>query len=90
MIPEVLEQQMGELLGTDCILLPAPDKALGQKLVLVLEHQGENTPVDHWLALLKNHLAPHEVPRDIIAVDSLPRNAAYKPDRNEAIKLLNT
>ena len=87
-IPEVVEQQMGEQLGYECLLLPSPDEILGQKLVLLVEYKGENAPADNWLAMMKSHLAPHELPREIIPVKSLPRNASFKPDRKAALAMI--
>lgn len=83
-IPEVLEQQVGKLLGHECLILPKPDPKLGQKLVLLVEYGGPLPPADRWLDQLREHFPAHEVPREIRTTRALPRNSSFKPDRKSA------
>jgi len=86
-IPEELEEQIGAILQRECLVLPEADRKLGSRLVLMVEYQGD-PPVDKWLALLRSKLSNYELPRRIIAVKTLPRNASMKPDRTSAMNLL--
>jgi O-succinylbenzoic acid--CoA ligase len=84
-LPELLEQRIRALIGKECLLLPLPDPKLGQKMVLLVEAPG---PVREWEALLRDKLAPYEVPRQILTTGRIPRNASFKPDRTAARKLI--
>jgi O-succinylbenzoic acid--CoA ligase len=86
-IPELLEQRIRELLHAECLVLPQPDEKLGQKMVLLVEHPGPKPSVDDWSDLLRKHLDPHEVPKQVIPVREIPRNASFKPDRMAALRL---
>ena len=87
-IPELLEKQIGECIGRECLVLSEPDRKLGQRLVLVVESESEDPPVQKWLELIRERLSSHEVPRRIVTASSLPRNSSMKPDRTSARKLL--
>ena len=87
-IPELLEQLIGEWLQTPCLFLPQPDEKLGQRLVLMVEWPDQDAPLELWMKLLSGNLSPHEVPKKIIPVKKIPRNPNYKPDRIEALKKL--
>jgi O-succinylbenzoic acid--CoA ligase len=87
-IPEVLEKRIKDLLGPECLLLSLPDEKLGQRLVLLAEYSGPGAPVQEWADLLREKLAPHELPRQILTTDEIPRNASLKPDRIAARKLI--
>lgn len=86
-IPELLEEQIGTIIGLECLVLPEADRKLGNRLVLMVEYEGD-PPVDQWLDLLRAKLSNYELPRRIIAVQALPRNASMKPDRTSAMKML--
>lgn len=87
-IPELLEERIRECLGHECLVLPEADRKLGNRLVLVVESPGKEVPVEQWLQILRDRLSSYEVPRRIIHVESLPRNASMKPDRTSARRLL--
>jgi O-succinylbenzoic acid--CoA ligase len=87
-IPEVLEKRIKALVGRECLLLPLSDAKLGQRMVLLVEHPGPAAPAPDWSALLREQLAPHELPKQIIPVREIPRNASFKPDRVTARKLI--
>jgi len=87
-IPELLEEQIRNCLGHECLVLPEADRKLGNRLVLLMEFQGKEPPVDRWLSLLRERLASHEIPKRILAVESLPRNPSMKADRTRAMDLL--
>ena len=87
-IPEILEQRITSLLQCTCLVLYQSDEKLGQKLVLMVEREGEDAPLAAWRKLLQKHLAPHEIPKHFVLVPEIPRNASFKPDRRAAMKLV--
>ncbi len=93
-IPEILEERIGKILGTSVLLLPVEDEKLGQKMVLLVEWKMPETPsssnetIDLWKSMLTRALSSHEVPKRFIPVSQIPRNASFKPDRKAARMLL--
>ncbi|MGW8314126.1 MAG: AMP-binding protein, partial [Bacteroidales bacterium] len=87
-IPEVLEEQIRNRMGLDCLVLAEPDVQLGQRLVLMVEYPDPEPPLEQWYAILKDHLDAHEVPKRILIVNRIPRNSSFKADRLAALKLL--
>lgn len=87
-IPELLEEQIGQWLGYECLVLPEKDRKLGNRLVLLVEFKGKETPLESWETLLRERLRSQEVPKKILTVKSLPRNASMKPDRTRSRDLL--
>lgn len=70
-----------ELIGIpnvrDCAVFGVPDAEFGERLVAVIEPEGEITEatVRGWL---KQHVAGYKVPRQILFADSLPREDSGK------------
>jgi O-succinylbenzoic acid--CoA ligase len=91
-IPELLEERVRESLGHECLVLPEADRKLGNRLVLLVEYKGkepgEEPPLDRWMEQLRKRLSAYELPKRIIAVESLPRNPSMKADRTSARDLL--
>lgn len=87
-IPELVEEQVRRCTGMDCLVLPEADEKLGQQLVLAVEYPGGDPPLERWLECLRLSLSGYEIPRRVILVDALPRNASMKPDRTRAIASL--
>jgi O-succinylbenzoic acid--CoA ligase len=87
--PEVLEQEINRILGTNCLLLPEEDERLGQRMVMVAQWPGDEAPVEAWLAMLRARLQKHEVPKKIHVLPKLPRNASFKPDRRACLRLIS-
>ena len=87
-IPELLEEQIREYLGKECMVLPEADRKLGHRLVLLIEFEGEDPPLDSWMKELKVRFSGYEIPKRIISTKILPRNASMKPDRTSARNLL--
>jgi len=94
-IPEILEARIGSLLGATVLILPVEDEKLGQKILLMVEwkmteaHTSFNKISDQWRSILGRALSSHELPKKIIPVPELPRNASHKPDRKAARALLS-
>lgn len=87
-IPELLEEKVREFLGKECLVLPEADRKLGHRLVLLVEFEGADPPLDYWMKELRTRLSGYELPKRIISTRSLPRNASMKPDRTSALNLL--
>jgi len=87
-IPELLEEQVRDCIGHECLVLPEPDRKLGNRLALVVEFEGNDPPIEQWKDLLRNCLSAYEQPKRVITVRALPRNASMKPDRTSSRNLL--
>jgi O-succinylbenzoic acid--CoA ligase len=87
-IPEILEQKISNCLGLECLVLPEPDVSLGSRLLLMVESPDRDPPEKKWLSLLRKDLMDHEIPKRIVTVLHIPRNASYKPDRRAALTLI--
>ena len=57
-------------------------------MVLMIEYQDSYPPIEKWAALLRERLVSHEIPKQIVPVLEIPRNASYKPDRVAALTLI--
>jgi O-succinylbenzoic acid--CoA ligase len=86
--PEVLEERIGKLLRAPCLVIPRPDRKLGQRLVLLVEWPHAGAPVDRWRELLGKELAVHEAPKEYFPVRKIPRNESFKADRKAAARLI--
>jgi len=87
-IPELLEEQIRECLGHECLVLPEADRKLGLRLALLVEFKGEDPPLDKWTKKLRIRLSGYELPKRIITIKALPRNASMKADRTTALRQL--
>ena len=82
----------------DCAVVGVPDAELGERLCVALVAPGEAT-VDHGAATLDagqvlawagERLARYKVPREFRIVDSLPRNAMGKVQKQDVKTLFET
>jgi malonyl-CoA/methylmalonyl-CoA synthetase len=63
----------------DCAVVGVPDEAWGDRVSAAVElHAGESVAADAMKAWLKERLAPYKVPKEIVFVEALPRNAIGK------------
>lgn len=78
--PEKLEQRIHQLTGLECLVTSEPDEKWGERIVLKIESK---TPIDISAieSRLKKDLAPHEAPKSIITVPTLPRTPNGKLKR---------
>ena len=83
-IPEVVEEIARSCTGRDCLLLDEADARLGQRLVLLVESEADDAALEAWTDCLQQQLNRYEMPRRILCVPELPRNASMKPDRTRA------
>jgi O-succinylbenzoic acid--CoA ligase len=77
--PEQLENQISQIIGTECLVLSQPDELLGEKLVLVLEERSYQAP--EVLIRLKKHFSKQHCPKVVCYINSFPRNESMKIDR---------
>jgi O-succinylbenzoic acid--CoA ligase len=86
--PEELEAEISKVLEIDFTVIGLPDDKLGQKIAVVIESE---TPVNEkeLLEVLRETLEPHFVPKKIIYIKKLPRNAAYKIERNKLTEMFS-
>jgi long-chain acyl-CoA synthetase len=63
----------------ECAVIGLPDRDWGERVTAVLvPSPGRKTGLDELKAYLKQHLAPHKIPKQYLIVDELPKSAAGK------------
>ncbi len=77
--PEALENAIKELIDNDFYIVGAPDDRWGQVAVMIYEGKPEDS--DAILRLLRSKLDHRLCPKEVIAVDSLPRTSNGKIQR---------
>jgi o-succinylbenzoate---CoA ligase len=80
-VPEELEAVVSKTTGFDCAVIGMPDKKLGERVVLVIEKGGGEITEEELQLALQSELPKRLQPKEIIFVDDLPRNHAFKVDR---------
>jgi fatty-acyl-CoA synthase len=80
----VFPAEVEDLLSDHPALLEAAvigvdDEAFGQRLkAFVVRNDGQNLSEDEAKAYVKDHLARHKVPREVVFLDEIPRNPTGK------------
>lgn len=77
--PEILEKEFGEILQKTCVVLGEPDEILGQRLVLVIESEPEDS--NQILEKLAPFFDKKMLPKTVRFMKALPRNKSFKIDR---------
>jgi malonyl-CoA/methylmalonyl-CoA synthetase len=73
---------------TDCAVVGAPDPEWGERVCAAIElAAGAAVTLDELRASLKDELAPYKLPRSLLAVPALPRNAMGKVVKPEVRRL---
>jgi O-succinylbenzoic acid--CoA ligase len=80
--PEELEASISKILELECAIIGVKDEELGQKVVLIAESD-KALDKDELTRLLKDNLQPHQVPREIVFVEEIPRTTSFKIDRSK-------
>jgi acyl-CoA synthetase (AMP-forming)/AMP-acid ligase II len=83
--PAEVEQTLARLDGVaDSAVIGVPDDRMGEVgKVYVVRREGATLTADDVTAFAKERLANYKVPREVVFVDSLPRNLAGKVLKNE-------
>jgi fatty-acyl-CoA synthase len=78
--PEEVEQLLLEHAGVaDAAVVGVSDPEFGQRLeAYVVPAPGASPTADDLRAYVRDHLARHKVPREVVFVDELPRNPTGK------------
>jgi O-succinylbenzoic acid--CoA ligase len=87
-VPEEVEAVVSKTTGFDCAVIGLPDEKLGERVVLVLEKGGSEISEQELHTTLQNELPKRLQPKEILFIDELPRNHAFKVDRNRLKKQL--
>jgi o-succinylbenzoate---CoA ligase len=87
-VPEEAESLLEEKTGVEFALIGLPDPKLGQRLVLVTEKNKAPISDDTIRIELAGLIPPKLMPRNIVRIEKFPRNASFKIDRLELMKLL--
>jgi malonyl-CoA/methylmalonyl-CoA synthetase len=76
---------------TDCAVVGAPDPEWGERVCAAVElAPGAQITLDALRAALKDDLAPYKLPRSLLCLPALPRNAMGKVVKPEVGKLFKT
>lgn len=95
--PEKTEHEITKLLkvhfknfNSNLLLIPVPDKLLGQKAVLLIETANPKINLGKFkeeiLKLCKINLHPYCVPKDIVFIEHIKQTISGKPDRLSMIE----
>lgn len=85
--PEQLEALVKKEIPNEVVFLGIPDEVLGQKLILVIEGN-DNETINYQLSTIKYQPKFHK-PKEIIFVDEIPRTVNGKVNRRELLNMLN-
>ena len=88
-IEDVLRERRDVL---DCAVVGVPDPDWGERVCAAVVPDANGSPprVDELRAFAKERLAPYKVPRSLLIVDELPRNAMGKVTKPEVRRLFET
>ena len=82
---EEVERMLHPHLHVPFIITKAPDKKLGEQVVLLAEDENVNS--DSLLSLCRRVLPRYYVPRQVVGVSHIPLTATGKPARKEAERI---
>jgi len=88
----VYPREIEELIYTrpevqECAVVGMPDREWGERVVaFIVARQGHSLDVPAMKFFLKSRLSPFKVPKEYIAVEELPKNAAGKILKRELRK----
>ena len=87
LIPELIEKKIGALLKNRFIIDSLPDEELGERLILVLEGEGDNSTIANRIKEIEG-LERYERPKQIFFMQGFPETRSGKPDRLQIMNLL--
>ncbi len=78
--PEEVEMAIkGHPAVYDCLVVGIPDEKFGQSVAAVLQlRDGETVELDGLRDFLREHLSGYKLPRSLVVVEEIPRNATGK------------
>jgi O-succinylbenzoic acid--CoA ligase len=82
-VPEEVEAKVMAKTGLECAVVDLPDNELGQKVVFVFEKGKLPIAIQELKTDLDQLLPRHWRPKEILFVDSFPRNKTWKIDRRK-------
>ena len=85
--PEQLEALVKKEIQNEVVFLGIPDEVLGQKLILIIEGN-DNETIIHQLSTI-NYQPKFHKPKEIIFIDKIPRTPNGKVNRRELLNMLN-
>lgn len=84
--PEVIETEISQHFGFECLIVPVPDTKLGQKMVLVVEKEKDRFLAKSDFEFIRIMFGSYRSPKEVVYIDSFPRNKALKIDRKKVIQ----
>lgn len=85
--PEQLEALVKKEIPNELVFLGIPDEVLGQKLILIIEGN-DNETINHQLSTINFQPKFHK-PKEIIFIDKIPRTPNGKVNRRELLNMFN-
>lgn len=81
--PKEIELVIDEMLGiTESAVIGIPDADFGEEVVAVIIGNGDRPTIDAIISHCKKQLANFKIPKRVEVIDSLPRNAMGKVQKN--------
>lgn len=80
---EVEQELLRHPMVEECAVVGVPDEERGHALRAFVKAQGSDALAEELRALVRERLAAHMVPRDVVFVDELPRTTSGKVLRRE-------
>ena len=82
--PKEVESVINEIEGViESAVIGLPDNDLGEKVVAVVVSEEKTEIIEgELISSLKNNIAGFKVPKNIIVIEELPRNAMGKVQKN--------
>jgi len=87
-VPELVESMIMEKTRLECVAIGAPDRKLGQKLILVIEKDQASLPPETLKSELAHILPGGWKPREILFINKFPRNDSLKIDRRKLSEMI--
>jgi O-succinylbenzoic acid--CoA ligase len=88
-VPEEVEAMILSKMMLECAVIGLPDTILGHRLVFVFEKDHAPDSFSSLKADFEDHLPRHWRPKDIVCMEKLPRNKAWKVDRRMLSEMLS-
>ncbi len=85
-VPEEIEAIVTAKTGYVCAVSAKPDQKFGQKIVLVLESGINQIPLEEINEMIRKEVPSSWLPKEIVFVDTIPRNQSFKIDRFALLK----